>query len=239
MNTTATRERPILFSAPMVRAILDGKKTQTRRVIKPQPNQPTDPKWKAIRQFSPVTKPRPFWAWAFQDPRGGWVRQIETNDFPYLRCPFGNVGDELWVRETFFDHGYWHNPYPHEDYENAEWHSSESPDRIAYAATDPDPGFVSDYRKRPSIHMPRWASRIQLRITDVRVERLQEISEEDAIAEGLESDPQRYWMAPDYSSYSDPRDAFRVRWDSINAKRGHSWDTNPWVWAVTLERIQP
>lgn len=174
------KERPILFSAPMVRALLDGRKTQTRRVVKPQP---TATREEAIRTYG----------------KGGTF--ILEAGFFGVRCPYGQLGDRLWVRET--------------------WGAcAGSPVyRADDNATCPDGG-----RWKPSIHMPRWASRITLEVTGVRVERLQDISEEDAIAEGVPEQRGDPW-------------AFQCLWDSINGARERcSWAANPWVWAITFSR---
>lgn len=207
-------ERPILFSAPMVRAILDGRKSQTRRVIKPVQSR-DDGMWPAGRN-------------------------------PASDCPYGRPSDQLWVREM--------------------WAETDRPDGtpvVTYAAggciavgrgpqrrTDdflchgiawsdtPTPD-----RWRPSIHMPRWASRITLEITDVRVQRVQDIGEEDARAEGVLWVPGHGEIEPadleeGYSNYLNCREGFQVLWDSINAKRGFGWDINPWIWALTFKRVE-
>lgn len=192
-------ERPIIFSAPMIRALLDGRKTQTRRVVKGVPLE--------------------------------WFGSGFTPEYVALAdnslCPYGQPGDQLWVRET--------------------WHPETSdPDaRAAYRADcDYD---TSDCGWRPSIHMPRWASRILLRVTDVRVERLQAISEADAIAEGIselplqKQEPGAWWCADPLGNSSlhcrTPRAAFCRLWESIYG--AGSWDANPWVWVIKFERVKP
>lgn len=187
------RERPILFSGPMVRAILDGRKTQTRRVVKPQPGIHCVPWQRPDGQF----------IWIIAE-TGHGVSEPFT-------CPFGQIGDRLWVRETW----------------NADWC-----DRTIYKADGgyaKHAGYSVEPRWRPSIHMPRWASRIMLEITDVRVQRLQEISEEDAISEGIHS------VAAFPSGYSN-RDGFAALWNSL-AKPDSTWAMNPWVWAVSFRRL--
>ncbi|HBM3258674.1 TPA: hypothetical protein LVN16_000998 [Klebsiella oxytoca] len=144
------KERGMIFNAEMVRAILDGRKTQTRRTVKPQPDEDG---------LAKVTN-------------GPWVDTSERN----YRCPFGDVGDRIWVRETWAEAG------------------ASAPDLKLYRANYPEhvPSHyenvppANEIRWTPSIHMPRWASRILLEITDMRVERLNSISEEDAIAEGMQ-----------------------------------------------------
>lgn len=205
------KERPILFSAPMVRAILDGRKTQTRRVVKPQP---------------PSGFPFP------QDATTGGVtacwwtdRNIDADDLSWwpgydhqeaMKCPFGSPGDLLWVRETWALN-------PDENPLDA---------GAIYRATDPGwDDSESGLRWKPSIHMPRWASRITLEITSVRVERLNEITEEDAKAEGI---PHDKWSFP--QSTTPMRTGFQVLWESINGPG--SWDANPWVWVVEFKRLE-
>ena len=220
------KERPILFNGEMVRAILEGRKTQTRRVVKPQPILERG-LWKMGGQFS-----------------AGWSEG--TRSVPCMpghslctRGPYGSPGDRLWVRETW---GVATRPCPYQGWRDGieyradvAWmdderdllplHEPEIPDEVG--------DFYGDYDKegwRPSIHMPRWASRIMLEVKAVRVERLQEITEEDARAEGVE-------MVGPASLTS--RSSFAKLWDSINAKRGYGWDTNPWVWVVEFELPQP
>ncbi len=215
--------RPILFSGEMVRAILDGRKTQTRRVVKPQPVQ--SPSGTA-------------WSWkltAWTDACRGQISDLSPLD----KCPFGVPGDRLWVRETW---------RPEELSKDGDLSAFE--DGIRYRA---DRSFrtientreaadawvrVNDHtdRWRPSIHMPRWASRIELEVTEVRVERLQEISSHDALEEGIElyggctsNEDMQGW---------DPCEHFASGWDGLNAKRGFGWDTNPWVWVVEFRRLE-
>lgn len=212
-TTTAVKERPILFSDLMVRAILEGRKTQTRRVVNPQPE---------------TSSACP-----------GDVAIIHRRD-----CPFA-VEMKLWVRET--------------------WASQIAPGEnnycIAYKADGECSGRLQDGaggwmaihhgwisgvatvesgrfygRTRygswcPSIHMPRWASRLTLEITRVRVERLQDISEEDALSEGVTT-CDGVWSGS-------TRNAYRELWNSINAKRGLPWATNPWVWVIDFRRTTP
>lgn len=184
------RERPILFSGPMVRAILEGRKTVTRRVIKVQPHG-----------------------------LGAWIRQGIKWMFPNVcphttvNCPYGQPGDRLWVRESTSE----------------DVIGSQSVARYtADGATSNHPWWYSR-SACPSIHMPRIASRILLEITDVRVERLQDISDEQALAEGVD---QTNTSIPGYA-----RQRFQDLWGSINGTG--SWDANPWVWVVEFKRIQP
>ena len=253
------KERPILFNASMVRAILAGDKTQTRRIAKPVRHPDLGNIYAA----------------------GALVLEREPQHVIERACPYGRPGDRLWVRESFwiehdsdslegagaFDCGI--------DLKTGDWAS------VCYCADQEtagtwigpdqyypertfvpwgDGGFVPEFfSKRPNIHMPRWASRILLEITCVRVERLQDISEPDALAEGIEKnwtgDPRKRqngfgtigWV-PDcgWINYMEdmdgepaytPQDSFRSLWQSINGR--DNWAVNPWVWVVEFRRIKP
>lgn len=237
------KERPILFQAAMVRALLDGSKTQTRRLCKPMS------------------------LWVNQECRE--VRNVDGKALHFLngaaspmeelRCPYGQPGDRLWVRENFrfldsFDAdsssavgdlclaaGYskpWAPTQYEADGEKRNW---------MQVGTPPHAGAPTPGKGRPSIHMPRWASRILLELVSVRVERLQDISEADAIAEGIEPMPcavpdTRVWRNYDPSNgwtphLAIPQNSYRSLWDSING--AESWAANPWVWVVEVKRIQP
>jgi len=216
---TTTKERPILFSAPMVRALLKGSKTQTRRVVKPQSAILTDEMARSLRVQPPAT----------ENPA-------------VIPCPYGSPGDRLWVRETWAVQHEYDAAAPSEIGASARWH---------YAATYDLGGL----RKRPSIFLPRRGSRILLEITDVRVQRLQEISEDNARSEGLSTvtkDGSLWkWGIPDADGLPGtddsgwpwrdwerrPVDAFRRLWESING--AGTWDLNPWVWAVSFRSLQP
>ena len=197
------KERPILFSGPMVRAILDGCKTQTRRVINPQIPVP--------QSCGP----------------GDFLLVDEFGDETVKQSPFGAPGDRLWVRETFVV-----------DYEVGEGTRGGVPPAVFYRATDDGktnftPGME---HWKPSIHMPRMYCRLLLDVKAVRVERLQEITEEDATAEGV--DAISLADAPRQATWSRRQDYAQL-WDSLNKKRGFGWDTNPWVWVIEFERVQP
>jgi hypothetical protein len=186
------KERPILFSGPMVRAILDGSKTQTRRIFKgtTEHKGPYNPAYMEAHQQA-----------------NGWGSI----------CPYGTPGDRLWVRETW-QHNIGNGPpiiYRAD-------HGAAQSVYEADLATGAWKVAVSGWR--PSIFMPRAASRILLEITDVRVQRLQEISEEDARAEGCEP-------------FACPRDRFQGLWDTIHGSG--AWHANPWVWAITFQRLEP
>ena len=205
-------DRPILFSAPMVQAILDGRKTQTRRAVKPQPageivrGEPDFNHWIDTKY------------WERQNQKEN--RGIGTRGFA---CPYGQPGDRLWVRETF---GHF------------ERNENFAPGCDVFYRADGESLAVEPWR--PSIHMPRWASRITLEITSVRVERLQEISIEDAKAEGAWGpDDSIVQKVADYFGTdifsANPRKAFQMLWESINGP--DSWAANPWMWAIEFRRL--
>ena len=229
------KERPILFSAPMVRALLDGSKTQTRRVINPQPEwvyEPSNYKMQVGGQLV-SSRGREWLHWKGK-------RIAEKND---PRCPYGQPGDRLWVRET------WQGPLLTDGDEFEAYRENpddfKNPAHCEYAADGgPKPEFMTDEdelvcRWRPSIFMPRWASRITLEIVSVRVERLQDISEADAMAEGadceihtVDTSNMPKGCAIVSESY---REGYRQLWDSINGPG--SWESNPWVWVVEFRRV--
>lgn len=209
-------ERPIIFSTPMVRVILQGRKTQTRRVMRPQPPPIAGLYFRHCGHG--------LWA--------GYMPPGEPADIPEVRAPY-EVGDTLWVRESFANiaiRGY-------------------DPTYLYRADGDELPPFdlrATDNRWRPSIHMPRTIARLFLRVTGVRVERVQDISEEDAAAEGVTEraypgtpnahDPadKIVWVADDRALLSG---GFGALWDHLNYKRGFGWDADPWVWAIEFERL--
>lgn len=214
------KERPILFSVPMVKAILDGRKTVTRRVVKPQPTE-GGLEWATACGGD-------FAAW--QDPLLLLDEHSEDGGPCQRKCPYGRIGEKLWVRETWMDllgTGIERKTGDH--------------GRYAYAADTPPGSYGDDQRKayglkwRPSIHMPRAASRITLEVTGVRVERLQDISETDAVAEGA-----RPTLAPldtvRLGAVGTAKEGFRQIWESINGPG--SWDANPWVWVVEFKRVE-
>ena len=210
------KERPILFSAPMVRALLAGTKTQTRRIFKPDRMT-----WDANGRYTTHAM------------RGGELSITGSGPFKpssWLHyCPYGQPGDRLWVRETFARIDGQTRPWIETDYKATYTHG----DRL---------GDTLGIKKRwtPSIHMPRHASRITLEVTGVRVERLQEISIEDAKAEGAWGpDDSIVQKVADYFGTdifsANPRKAFQMLWESINGP--DSWAANPWVWVVEFKRI--
>ncbi|WP_444903794.1 hypothetical protein ACJJIU_00070 [Microbulbifer sp. CnH-101-E] len=246
------KERPILLNGDMVRAILDGRKTQTRRLINPQPFNGVSNE-EAIKQIGGLPPRLSLHQVINQAWRSGCA------DIP---CPLGKPCDRLWVRETWWQAGDWVSSYPEDD--EGHWGGSK---RIHFAA-DGNPPNEPNYdhpdglqngsfaaahpyrvwRKRPSIHMPRWASRITLEITTVRVERIQDISEEDAKSEGLrwhslyrewggvELHPDSRPDLPQWRWYDNPVEAFKYLWESING--AGSWDQNPWVWVIEFRRVE-
>lgn len=231
-------ERPIIFSGPMVRAIIEGRKTQTRRVVRGMPAAPAadcHPSHVA-RHTTPYFDAYCGARKSPENPRGMsgswcWWQVDDRQCLPTIRCPFGVPGDVLWVREK------WQRG---EDFEVSDAKHGRHPERwrVYYGANDN--GF-SGRPWRPSIHMPRWASRIRLHVEAVRVQRVQEITEEEAIAEGMVYfDGRNYeaggWHPGDTRRgyWPDAQSAFSSQWD-IDNKR-HPWASNPWVWVVEFEK---
>ena len=211
-------EKPILFNGDMVQAILDGRKTQTRRVIKPQPQRGLLGDWSYFKSKRSL--------FATQT----WMSEAVMLKYLAGYCPYGQPGDTLWVRETWATPGNYDHIKPSKLSDTCF-----TQDELAYRATETH-GDVY-YKWRPSIFMPRWASRIALRVTGVRAERVQEISEEDARAEGA-----NLWYPKDECLRSllrrdgSYRNGFHELWDRINTRRGFPWSANPWVWVVEFER---
>lgn len=209
------REKPILFSGPMVKAILEGRKTQTRRIVRdvvlPYHNgfilESTDKKQKLNdAMFS------------------NSIDATTASIYQYARPPY-LIGDQLWVRETWCTVPEHDNMRPsHMPVNSPVWYRAQTDDDIS--------------KWRPSIFMPRWASRITLEVTGVRVERLHDISERDAINEGMPSKNQAMKMAADAGLdwYNTPTAWFKRLWDSINADRS-PWESNPWVWVIEFKTI--
>lgn len=198
------KERPILFSTAMVQAILEGRKTQTRRVIKPQP------------------EGQPMYCYAGSDRRdhNKWLHGGKRYTPP---C---HGDDILWVRETWRATGVISEPYAYK-----------ADEEILYLIGEEGQTLSLMYKWRPSIHMPREACRLRLRVKNVRVERLQDITEEDAKAEGChERLLNDGWKN---TGKLTARDDFIMLWEYLNAKRGYGWDTNPWVWVIEFERVRP
>lgn len=221
------KERPILFSAPMVRAILEGRKTQTRRVVKPRKD----------LSFGCLLQPHELAG--------------EVNSGDYMNCPYGKPGDRLWVRETwqYYDWTEEGEPCIRFSADNATTWPEPGTEDWANKLVDVweilsrDENYsidnrARDRRWRPSIHMPRWASRIMLEITGVRIERLADISKDDAMAEGIVLQTDGGFGLSDSTHYNfcDPTDSYASLWESING--AGSWFANPWVWVVEFKRVQ-
>ena len=253
--TTATKpkSRPIVFSAEMVRAILEGRKTMHRVPMHPQPDEMDEPEatWMGAHNGGPE------WCWwtsdGYRGPGCG-------------RCPFGRPGDTLWVRETF---GYWqddrdpHKLLPGESFDPAKpngfalWTGRAMRCGECYLVYRADgykrplaewqyPHDVYEHcvgrfdRRIPSIQMPRWASRITLRVKRVWVEPLQEISEGDCEDEGVTWVRDGIWGLRSWEGgcFKTAEQAYAHLWDTTNAKRGYGWNTNPWVWCSEFERVE-
>lgn len=233
-----TKERPIIFSGPMVRAILDGRKTQTRRIMRPQPIEVGDEikfQWATFYGESHVH------TW---DENGDGGQNWNVGDYPQedrfaeaLKrtphknpCPYGAPGDRLWVRESWAAGACSEGLKPLELYPG--FHLRDNGGLWYRADNAAPPSPITDRGKwRQSIHMPRWASRITLEVTDVRVERLQDISNEDAVAEGARIPVGEYGGQATFSD----RKAFCNIWNSI--KGPDAWDKNPWVWAISFKVV--
>jgi len=257
-------ERPILFSGEMVKAILEGRKTQTRRIAKFKAREPgLNFGWSGLEVGNYCT----------DVPASGIVLQARRGDgcwedktYP-LHCPYGQPGDRLWVRETWKIASFWEGmpmdfqykadgaiceenrsgefaPNYEEWFERVNW-NAEKYLKKSNCEQDEEGNYIWSADKsplpwQPSIFMPRWASRLTLEIVKVRVERVQEISDSDIMAEGIEN---CQYALPPYCTHCSGhehlcnRDRFRDLWDSINAKRGYSWESNPWVWVIEFKRI--
>jgi hypothetical protein len=205
------KERPILFSGAMVRALLAGSKTQTRRVVKRQP-------WASCLIEEGMDGEAPFIYSALHGEGPG--HDVQESRSP-CTCPYGKPGDRLWVRETFRGC----RAYEVQGYAPKDWGNKP----IWFEADGTPPGRPEQWalRSRPSIHMPRWASRITLEVTGVRVERLHGITRGDAMAEGC--------PFPNMAQGPDPRDWYAELWGAINGPG--NWDANPWVWVVEFRRL--
>ena len=195
------KERPILMSAPMVNALLSNAKTQTRRTIKPQPEY--------SESVGFIWKGKAY---------GVGISEQEQSARKYLaeKCPYGEVGDRLWVRETC-----WINEDEH---------------LVSYRADGEFPDHMKGEKWKPSIFMPRWASRITLEITDIRVQRLEDISNDDAKAEGVDCAPHRGGTCGVKDTGIDQCAIcpYRDLWNTINGPK--SWNENPWVWCLSFRR---
>lgn len=245
------KERPLLMSAPMALAVLEGRKSQTRRVMNPQPSEGFSPS--ACESYEPIVINKN----GEQEPGGAIFGccDLYGEDEGY-KCPHGQPGERLWCKET-----YCHLTDPVSGIRTCYYKSTDEPPALC-----DDEGFGL-YRKdgserspwRSSIYMPRWASRLTLEIISVRVERVTEISNADAFSEGIESEVWdqslscRDYSKPDawFNNWGVENNAhltyvesdqigiasFRTLWDSINAKRGFGWETGCWCWVIEFRRI--
>lgn len=235
---TTPRERPILFSGPMVRAILGGHKTQTRRVVLPGDDPIRWVGWPCDMDGRGHPERR------CRAPGPGEHHVHYANGFHWrnVACPYGATGDRLWVREAWRA-GWWDG----EDHINVVCRADDAIDRRLVCSDDCSKTGEEEWTKfggvtwRPSIHMPRWASRLTLEVADVRVERLHAITEEDACAEGVLRDADGWWCGgpggPRFAG-GDARDTFAALWQDINGKRpGCAWSDDPWVWVVGFQVV--
>lgn len=247
------KQHPILFSTPMVNAILEGRKTQTRRIVKPMAGKQSE--WLTIDKIGQVPHGEIIkGGWQMHHPKAG---QFHAGvDVPYnsplgwIKCPYGQVGDVLWVREKWFPAAITGNRVL------IGFNTEDASQSHEFIVDD-----VAPYWKKlergcmiPSIHMPKAACRIWLEITDIRVERLQEISDLDALSEGVSSLPST-WIDQQFPEYAKkfkewkdagivtlrpplgplPSEKFQKLWQSINGRE--SWDSNPWVWVISFKQI--
>jgi hypothetical protein len=188
------KSKPILFSTPMVQAILEGRKTQTRRIVKPQPKQELE-----------------FFGWKLPEYiQVAFGKGVKTESLH--KFPFGQIGDVLWVRETFRPKG----------------HSFPIGEHFEYKATAAADGNPINEPWKPSIFMPKDASRIWLRITDIKIQKLHDISRGDSMSEGC--------PFPNVAKETNPYAWFAELWQTIHGFS--SWNNNPWVWVIEFERIE-
>lgn len=199
------KERPILMRGPLVCATPEDRKWKTRRVITPQ--------------FAKL------WGQGVRHGEDTYSAHVDIpadDGWKWIRCPYGRIGDRLWVRETFAR--LWFNG---DDGWQTIYRADDNLDCIRDAAAG---------QWKPSIHMPRALSRLTLEITDIQVERVQDITPRDVVAEGLYHEPGEW--GPD-EAYDHLIRAFAALWDTINAKRGYGWAVNPWVWVLSYKRVRP
>lgn len=215
-------ERPILFSGEMVNAIFEGRKVQTRRIVKPQPVEHDFQNGGVHFSFVPPQTQKGYLAIA--------CHVIKKGDTAYVKMPFGHPGSHLWVREGL------HRP------DGDPWLYRADNQPVVVAKEDETAMLVWAHHKVqdycPSMFMPRWAARITLEIVNVRVERLESISEEDAKAEGVTLEPCTHPdCGPGSRCAADSyRGAFAVLWNKINGKK-HPWGSNPFVWVIEFKRV--
>ncbi|GAB3763629.1 hypothetical protein GCM10028796_17470 [Ramlibacter monticola] len=215
------KERPILFSAPMVRALLAGTKTQTRRAMRVQPS---DEAAVTVEHFHQTVVDRYGDEQPGPEVFGAWWDDGESG----LVCPYGQPGDRLWVRENG-----WQRPErtPQMMREGADTWAPYYFDADGISEQEAADFKAWGFKRRPSIHMPRAASRISLEVTGVRVERLHQISDADCVAEGC---PGGHGSIPGYQYNATPREHYRAVWAAVNGPG--SWQANPWLWVVEFRR---
>lgn len=234
------KERPILFSTPMVQAVLDGRKIMTRRIVSMEKitklgrGQFTHEGTGAIAYFEQFAEVGPWRA------RAGHYNVWS----PLFHCPYGKVGEQLWIRETFYAFGEYRYTgkltktgakeveFVDRTQNTQSWYRYVADGEEMPTVTD---RFALGWHCRPSIFMPRVACRQSLEITGVRVERLQEITEDDAIAEGVQPNDGDCGFGCECCEL--PTTIFERLWDGLNAKRGFGWDVNPWVWVIEFNQV--
>lgn len=214
------KERGMIFNSEMVRAILDGRKTQTRRIVKGVPSSHDFHGW-ILSSFNSKDEGKACWAIG---------KSHFLNQPIRVRCPFGAIGDRIWVRESFRVHSRATDVATLVYKASVQNSWTEQTHRVPVTACNKP---VSPEKWTPSIHMPRWASRITLEITDVRVERLNSITEQDAIDEGCHGG---HDSIPGYMYSATPHEHFHHIWESIYG--ADSWQANPWVWVISFRRIE-
>lgn len=265
------KETPLLMCGSMVVATLEGRKGQTRRILNPQPVLITgldSPRRQNhgdlflapdIFPTGEIVNGKITGNFVFAYAEGaGTTHCMGMVEFCRDHCPYGQPGDRIWVKETHLRWGRWVRNGKTKKGKPAWKFRPAAPNlkKVLYVAGEPValPEKIKRtelaWHKRPSIFMPRWASRLTLEITDVRVERVQSITEADAIAEGISkvtlqvgkhSNPQPFYRAfPDKpGGLHSAKSAYEILWDSLNKKRGFGWDENPWVWKICFKRIKP
>jgi hypothetical protein len=231
------KEHPILFSTVMVQALIAGTKTMTRRVAHKN--------FETLEEVKPVPR-----VMGMEEDWNSWRFTWESGDDAIIKCPYGQVGNLLWVREAIYAFGHW--VLNEDENEHKKWSFVDETQfrGLEYHYMDNPPAEIRKKRvqgtcfwyKRPSIFMPKAASRILLEIINIRVERLQDISEQDAINEGIEEaefdkvNNCRVFKHYGYqNAVTDEKDSFQSLWQSINGEE--SWNANPWVWVVEFKKV--
>jgi len=228
-------DKSIIFSAESVRAILEGRKTQHRMVVKYQfPGAETV----EFGMYHPIGIDKHGIAYPKELQFGAW------SDNADIKCPF-EIGQKLWVRETW---GIGCRPHPYSGWvDGIEYKADElfiDDDKVSLPLNVIDDRDLEKYESdgwKSPVHMPRWASRLSLEVTDIRCERLQDINEEDAVAEGITDGGCLNCGCHEPCGCDNPqpdrRDAYTWLWDTTNAKRGYPWDSNPWAWVIDFKEV--